>query len=100
MGKKLHTITKTKLNRGAPLREEDDTISQGTSSVLLECILVELEELAQARNSNRMITEELTLEVLELQERINSSMMISTPEHARKERRATQEKIDPERETL
>ena len=26
MGKKLHTITKTKLNRGAPLREEDDTI--------------------------------------------------------------------------
>ena len=26
MGKKLHTITKTKLNRGAPIREEDDTI--------------------------------------------------------------------------
>ena len=83
MGKKLHLMMKTKPNRGAPLREEDDTISQGTSSMLLECISVELEELAQARHSDRMITEELSLEVLGLQERVNSSMMISTPEHAK-----------------
>ena len=43
MGKKLHTITKIKLNKGAPPREEDDTISQGTSSMVLECMSVELE---------------------------------------------------------
>ena len=90
MGKKLHTITKIKLNRGAPPREEDDTINQGSSSMVLECMSVELEELAQARHSDRMITEELTLEVLELQERINSSMMISTPEHVKKRKESNQ----------
>ena len=72
MGKKLHTITK---NRGAPLREELDTMSLGTSSILLECITVELEEL-------KVINENLTLDVLELQEKISSPIMISTPEHA------------------
>ena len=41
---------------------------------MLECITVELEELT-------VINEELTLDVLELQERINSSRMISTLEH-------------------
>ena len=51
--------------------------------MLLECMSLELEELAQTRHSDRMITEELTLEVLELQERINSSMS-STPEQAKK----------------
>ena len=90
MGKKLHTITKIKLNKGAPPREENDIISQGTSSMLLECMSVELEELARARHSDRMITEELTLEVLELQDRINSSMMISTPEHAKKRNESNQ----------
>ena len=73
MGKKLHTITK---NRGAPLREEDDKMSLGTSSMFLECITVELEEL-------QVINENLTLDVLELQERISSPIMISTPEHAK-----------------
>ena len=38
-----------------------------------------------------MITEELTLEVLELQERINSSVMISTPEQAKKRKESNQE---------
>ena len=51
--------------------------------MLLECMSLELEELARTRHSDRMITEELTLEVLELQERINSSMS-STPEQAKK----------------
>ena len=77
MGKKLHAITKIKLNKGALPREEDDltnVMNQGTSSVLLECMSLELEELARTRHSDRMITEELTLKVLELQERINSSM--------------------------
>ena len=72
MGKKLHTITK---NRGAPLREELDTMSLETSSVLLECRTVELEEL-------KVINEKLTLDVLELQEKISFPILISTPEHA------------------
>ena len=73
MGKKLHTITK---NRGSPLREEDDTRSLGTSSMLLECITVELEEL-------KVINEDLTLDVLELQERMSSPIKISTLDHAK-----------------
>ena len=92
MGKKLLSIIKTRPKFRPLSRVENDltnTISQGTSSGVLESMSVELEELARARYSDRIITEELTLEVLEIQERINSSMMTSTTEFANKKRESS-----------
>ena len=51
---------KTKLNvRPFPRVENDltNTMIQGTSSMVMECMSGELEELAQARYSDRIITE-------------------------------------------
>ena len=85
MDKKLQTIMETRLNsRPLPRMENDvnSTIIQGTPSTVLECMSIELEELVQARYTDRIIMEELTLEVLEIQDRINSSMMTPTTEFA------------------
>ena len=81
MGKKLLTSMKTRSNFRPLSSVENDltnTKTQRASSIVLESMSVELEELAQARYSDRIIMEELTLEVLEIQERINSSMMTPT----------------------
>ena len=93
MDKKLQTIMETRLNsRPLPRMENDvnSTIIQGTPSTVLECMSIELEELVQARYTDRIIMEELTLEALEIQDRINSSMMTPTTEFANKKKDSRQ----------
>ena len=68
----------------------NSTIIQGTPSTVLECMSIELEELVQARYTDRIIMEELTLEVLEIQDRINSSMMTPTTDFANKKKDSRQ----------
>ena len=68
----------------------NSTIIQGTPSRVLECMSIELEELVQAIYTNRIIMEELTLEVLEIQDRINSSMMTPTTDFANKKKDSRQ----------
>ena len=57
------------------VNDVNSTIIQGAPSTVLECVSLEIEELSQARYTDRIITEDLRVEVLKIQDRINSSMI-------------------------
>ena len=75
---KLQRILKTGLNSRVPPRmvnNVNSTIIQGAPSTVLECMTMEVEVLSQESYTNRIITEDLRVEVLNIQDRINSSLL-------------------------
>ena len=73
MDNKLQKIMEIGLNsRPLPrvVNDVNSTIIQGAPSMVLKYVSLEIEELAQARYTDRIITEELMVEVLEIQDRI------------------------------
>ena len=93
MDNKLQKIMEIGLNsRPLPrvVNNVNNTILHGAPSTVLEYVSLEIEEFAQARYADRIITEELTLEVLEIQDRINSSMMTPTTDFANKKKDSRQ----------
>ena len=57
------------------VNDVNSTIIQGAPSTVLECMSLEIEVLSQARYTARIITEDLRVEVLDIQDRINSSII-------------------------
>ena len=78
---KLRKIRENGSNLGMFLGLEDElssTTVQGSFATEMESLTFEMNELNQARYKQRIVTEQLTIDVLELQERINSSLRCST----------------------
>ena len=78
---KLRKIRENGSNLGMFSGLEDElnsTTVQGSFATEMESLTFEMNELNQARCKQRIVTEQLTIDVLELQERINSSLRCST----------------------
>ena len=76
---KLQRIKELGLNSRVPPRmvnNVNSTIIQGAPTTVLECVSQEIEELSQTRYTDRALTEDLRVEVLKIQNRINSSMLV------------------------
>ena len=79
MDNKLQRIMELGLNSRVPPRmvnNVNSTIIQGAPTTVLECVSQEIEELSQTRYTDRALTEDLRVEVLKIQNRINSSMLV------------------------